>query len=211
MSFEHEYAILGGWNRAYVGRWIGSAAGVAASATVFLTLGAVNLAKALGWAEIVPPLIMWPLGAGAWYIVMYGIFNQYVWKIKPLAAVLNVPDLSGTWECVGKSLNLDKSIAHEWSGTVTVWQTWDKLKIRLKTPQSGSESISAALLHDPTEGYRLMYHYKNDPRLDQPELKSHRGFAELVFSLDGKSADGEYFNGQGRYTFGTMALNRRTK
>jgi hypothetical protein len=34
------------------------------------------------------------------------------------------------------------------------------------------------------------------------------GFSELVFSKDLVSAEGEYFNGHGRYTFGTMHLTR---
>lgn len=211
MALEHEYTLLGGWSRSNVGRWIGVAAGAAASVTVFLTLGAVNLARALGWAPALPPLVLWPLGAGVWYVAIYWVFDRYAWKFKPLAAVLQVPDLSGTWDCEGRSLDAQKNVVYEWSGTVTIWQSWDKLKVRLKTTQSGSQSIAAALLFDPTEGYRLMYHYRNDPRVDQGELAAHRGFSEIVFAANCKTAEGEYFNGHGRYTFGTMKLTRRKK
>ena len=40
------------------------------------------------------------------------------------------------------------------------------------------------------------------------ELKSHRGFAEIVFNKSLDAGEGEYFNGHGRYTFGTMKLKR---
>lgn len=211
MALEHEYTLLGGWSRSNVGRWIGVAAGAAASATVFLTLGAVNLARTLGWSPALPPLILWPLGAGMWYVAIYWVFDRYAWKFKPLAAVLRVPDLSDTWDCEGRSLDAQKNVLYAWSGTVTIWQSWDKLKVRLATAQSGSQSISAALLFDPTEGYRLMYHYRNDPRVDQGELTTHRGFSEIVFASNCETAEGEYFNGHGRYTFGTMKLTRRKR
>jgi len=53
-----------------------------------------------------------------------------------------------------------------------------------------------------------MYHYKNQPRLNAPELSAHHGFAELTFLADGRTASGEYFNGRGRNSFGTMTLRR---
>jgi len=66
-------------------------------------------------------------------------------------------------------------------------------------------------VHDQADGFRLLYNYKNDPNIDEPDLAAHRGSAELVFSADLLTAKGEYFNGHGRYTFGTMKLTRRGK
>ena len=37
----------------------------------------------------------------------------------------------------------------------------------------------------------------------------HLGFCDLNFAKDLKSAEGEYFNGHGRNTFGVMHLTRR--
>jgi len=58
------------------------------------------------------------------------------------------------------------------------------------------------------EFWRILYNYRNDPRIGETELKNHSGFAELIFSKDRTSAEGEYFNGHGRSTFGTMKLER---
>jgi hypothetical protein len=209
MATEHEYALLGGLNRSAVGRWLGLVAAGAASATVFITLAAIDLSQRFGWSPSVPPLVLWPLGAGFWYLVIYWLFDRHAWRLKPISALLQLPNLNGEWEVSGRSLNSDSQVVFEWSGIITIWQSWDKLKIRLKTSQSGSESIAAALLHDPTEGFRLLYHYRNLPRADQGELQSHRGFAEICFQHDCMAGEGEYFNGLGRATFGAMTLKRR--
>ena len=41
-----------------------------------------------------------------------------------------------------------------------------------------------------------------------PDLQSHRGYAEITFAADMKRGEGEYFNGLGRFTFGTMILTK---
>lgn len=68
--------------------------------------------------------------------------------------------------------------------------------------------MSAALICDAADGFRLFYSYKNDPAINETDLKSHRGSAEITFSKDLQSGEGEYFNGHGRYTFGRMSLKR---
>ena len=78
----------------------------------------------------------------------------------------------------------------------------------MKTSQSGSNSISAALVWDDIDGYVLLYHYQNDPKLGETELRAHRGFAEITFHKDLRSGEGEYFNGHGRNTFGRMRLTK---
>jgi hypothetical protein len=40
-------------------------------------------------------------------------------------------------------------------------------------------------------------------------LNSHRGSEELTFSKDLPSAEGEYFNGHGRYNYRTIQLTRK--
>ena len=117
--------------------------------------------------------------------------------------------MSGDWICKGQTLNPDGTPSYDWDGTITIIQSWDKLRVRLKTTQSGSNSITAALIWDEADGYRLLYNYRNDPKIGEADLKSHLGFAELTFDKDRTSADGEYFNGHGRFTFGTMHLVRR--
>lgn len=168
----------------------------------------MDVATALGLSPNLPPVVFSLISAGVVYGALYWVLNTYGWKMGPIAKVLKVPDISGDWRCSGKSLNAAREVTYEWEGTVTIVQRWDRLRVRLRTSQSGSQSVSAAILHDEADGWRLMYHYRNDPKIDEPELKAHRGFAELVFDRDLTGAHGEYFNGDGRFTFGTMQLTR---
>ena len=208
---EHEYSVLGGLNRAAIGRYLSIAASLIAAGLGAGVVLLIDLAKTLGWAGHVPALVLWPLTAGLIYSVLYWWFESRVWKQPKLAGLLKVPDLAGIWHCDDQTINPDKTLGQKWDGEVTIIQSWDKLRIRLKTLQSGSNSIAAALVHDQADGFRLLYNYKNDPNIDEPDLVAHRGSAELVFSADLQTAKGEYFNGHGRYTFGTMKLTRRGK
>lgn len=206
---EHEYALLGGMNRARIGRYISLASATISGLMVFSLLTVVDLAKEYGLPANAPPTLLSLLGAGAVFSVLYWFFDHYVWRWPAVAGLLKVPDLAGEWECLGKSLNDKGETLFDWKGIITIVQSWDKLRIRLKTERSGSNSIAAALSFDAADGFRLLYHYQNDPNVDQPDLAPHRGFASITFAPDQKSGDGEYFNGRGRMTFGIMALRRR--
>jgi hypothetical protein len=208
---EHEYALLGGMNRAMIGRYLSIIAASISAIIVFLFLSLIDLAKRFGLSITLTPAILSLVGAGVVFTVLYALFNRYAWRWAPMARWLKVPDLSGTWSCEGKTLNHDGTLRQAWEGEVTIVQSWDKLRIHLKTAESGSDSISAALMCDEATGYHLLYHYRNHPRIAAPNLAAHRGFAELVFSKDLRSVKGEYFNGQGRFTFGTMELRRVRK
>ena len=206
---EHEYSVLGGLNRAAIGRYLSIAASAIAASLGTIAAWLIDLAKRIGIAEHVPALVLWPLTAGLIYMGLYWIFESRIWKWRRLSDLLKVPDLSGTWDCKGETLSEGRAV---WVGEVTIVQSWDKLRVRLKTDQSGSNSVAAALVFDQADGgFRLLYNYKNEPRIGEAELKGHRGSAELIFASDLQIAEGEYFNGHGRYTYGTIKLTRRGK
>jgi hypothetical protein len=208
MNQEHEYVLLGGVNRGKVGRYLALASASVSAAIVFVLLTIVDIASRFGIPANLPPDVLSLVGAGSVFGVLYWFFNRYAWRWGVLAQLLKVPNLSGEWVCSGESLNSEGAIQYVWVGSVTITQSWDKLRVRLKTAQSGSNSISAAVVRDEIDGFILLYHYQNDPRIGEPELRSHRGFAEITFSKDLKSGEGDYFNGHGRYTFGRMKLTR---
>lgn len=207
MTLEHEYALLGGYNRTHVGRWLGSVAALLSGAVVFLLLSAVDVAAAWGVNVNLPPTILSLVGAGAVYGALYWFFDRHAWKYRPMGTFLKVPNLSGQWECEGTPL--ESGDAEPWTGTATIVQSWDRLRIHLRTAKSISNSIAAALQHDAAAGYRLMYHYRNEPLPNERDLAPHHGFAEITFTQDLKEASGDYFNGRGRNTFGTMILKRK--
>ena len=205
---DHEYALIEGVNRSKVGRYLTLIASSVSALIVLLVLSIIDIAKAIGLPVNIPPSVMSLIGASAVFGVLYWLFNKYAWKARHIERLLNVPNLSGQWECRGESLNHDGDVEYTWEGTVTIVQSWDRIRVRLKTQKSGSNSISAALVNDEVDGFRLLYNYRNDPVLGEPDLKSHIGFSEIVFDKNISLAEGTYYNGHGRTTFGRMFLRK---
>lgn len=195
-------------NRSHVGRMIGALAAAVTSLLVFLILLFFDLASHLGLPSNVPPILLSLLLTGIMFWALYLIFSRYAWRWPILSRLLLVADVSGEWSCNGRTLDNDGSVKFEWSGTITILQSWDKIRVRLKTQQSESLSIAAAFVVEGGDGFRLLYHYQNQPRIGEPELGAHRGFCDLLFDRKLQSAEGDYFNGFGRVTFGRMSLTR---
>ena len=208
MNQDHEYAVLGGVNRAKVGRYLALASASVSGGIVFLLLALADVAHRFGLPANLRPEVLSMAGAGSVFGVLYWLLNRFAWRWAGIAQWLKVPNLRGEWSCHGETINSEGAVKHTWRGALTITQNWDKLRVRLKTAQSSSNSIAAALVHDDIDGCVLLYHYQNDPRIGEPELRAHRGFAEITFAKDLKSAEGEYFNGHGRYTFGRMRLTK---
>lgn len=206
---SHEYVLLHGVSRTHVGRYLSIAAALVSAALVFLVLQAINLAETYGLNAHLTPSIMSLIGAATVYGILYWLFNRFLWRLSPIARALRIPDLSGKWLCQGTTLDETGAVAREWSGEIAIAQNWDRLRIRLTTEDSQSSSKVAAVMHDEAGGYRLLYNYANDPKIGQPELRSHIGFCDMTVSADQRSASGEYFNGRGRATFGRMEWSRQ--
>lgn len=207
---QHEYALVGGLNRAKVGRYVGTIAAFVSSFLVLILVSTFEMAKKYGLSESLPPAIFALVSASAVYTVLYWIFSVYIWRFRLLRSLLRVPDLNGQWHCEGRRLNIDGEVEEEWVGTITILQNWDKIRVALKTSKSQSDSITASLIWDKVSGYRLLYNYKNDPNNRNLHLQPHIGFVDLVFNGNCMSAEGQYFNGYRRFTFGTMVLRRKS-
>jgi len=52
-----------------------------------------------------------------------------------------------------------------------------------------------------------MYSYQNEPRIGDPELRTHVGYCELALDEKLQTAEGDYFNNRGRVT-ANNATNR---
>lgn len=202
----HEYAVIG-HSRAVWGRHLGTAAAVIASIGSAVAVAGFKLAQELGLGET-GQVILWPVTAALIFPFAHLAFDRWLWKWRRVSKLLKIPDLNGEWDCQGRTTSVDPP--REWTGTVTIDQTWEKIKVHLKTGQSSSHSISAALVHEPRVGYRLMYSYRNTPKIGEPELATHVGFCEFIFDEALTGADGEYFNNHGRTTSGRMRLTRKT-
>ncbi|TBY81736.1 hypothetical protein [Rhizobium leguminosarum] len=205
---EHEYTLLGGVSRLKIGRYLALVSATVSGFIVFVLLSSVDVAQRFGIAASLPPSILSFVGAGTVFTALSWILNRYAWRWKIINSLLQIPDLAGKWICTGTTMATDSNPPFDWSGEIIVIQTWDRIRVRLKTATSASNSRSAALIKDEADGWRLFYSYRNEPNIDQPELSAHRGFSEILFDPGLNTGSGEYFNGHGRYTFGTMSLER---
>jgi hypothetical protein len=210
MNTDHEYALVGGINRSTVGRYIASIAAALSAVLVFLVLLFVDVATPLGISPNVPPSVFSLISAAGVYTGLYFLFCKYLWRWKFIADLIQLPDISGRWNCYAESSYSDDrhSDGTAWEAVVKISQTWDKIFITLTTEKSRSESVSAALIAEGNGNFRLLYHYKNDPRRFEDGLNAHHGFVDIIISEDLRSADGVYFTGRGRTTFGTMKWER---
>lgn len=143
------------------------------------------------------------------FAALYILFDKVLWKLNWLRKVLLVPDLNGTWKCIGHTiLKNGKYNDIDWSAGVSITQSWSKILIHLRTSQSESKSISASLFHENGVGFRLLYQYNNKPNVDELDLKNHSGCSELLFNEDITKGEGSYYTDRHRTTVGKMSLTK---
>lgn len=185
-----------------------------------LAYAAITLApfanEAIHWAlarvATVSPLVSSSVSAIpvlAMFTAIYFAFDKWLWRFGSLRSLLLVPDLNGRWTCSGTTnLSSGSTVQSEWSGIVTIVQSWSRIQIHLKTANSASKSIAASVFHEPGIGYRLLYQYANVPHGDRLDLQKHSGFAELLFAESCNDAEGYYFTDRSRQTTGVMKIER---
>lgn len=201
----HEYCVQNAFNRSHIGRYIYLVA------MVFSWILIYGFLKINGELSPLENIVISSLSTGFLFTGCYFLFDKWIWKWSLVFRILKYPDISGEWHCVGKTSyqEINDKIVEcadtEWKGKVTIIQTWDKLRIRMETDYSTSESISAAIICDELGFYKVLYSYKNEPKdLNHKELRLHLGFVELELNKDTKSATAKYYNVSGRRTFGSM-------
>lgn len=195
----HDYAVFG-HDRSRIGRWLGVVSIVVAGGISQLLAWGYNLTGMDAFMRAT-------VATGLVYAFLHWLFNKWAWKIP----IFKIPDLNGTWNLNGKTLNEDGTIRFDWAGSVGIEQNWKKISIHLKTKNSQSSSYTATLSkrHGPIGGWMLSYSYKNEPELEQShELAPHKGYCEIEINKEITIANASYFNSGGRKTFGTMSLRK---
>ncbi|PCF93875.1 pancortin-3 [Vreelandella nigrificans] len=195
----HDYAVFG-HDRSAIGRWLGFISIALSGGIAQLLAIASNLSGIDAFTKAT-------ITTGIVYFFLHWIFNKWVWKVS----FFEVPNINGTWELKGKTLNEDGTTKYDWEGSIGIEQTWKNIQIHLKTKKSQSESYTATLSRrfGPTGGWLLSYSYKNEPEIEQShELNSHKGYCEVEFNKELTVGKASYFNSAGRKTFGVMNLRR---
>jgi len=155
-----------------------------------------------------PDLILWPITGTVIFGSLFLIFNKYIWRTARLRGFLGVPDFEGKWDVLGQSYDAENNPKYAWSGTIEITQCYEKITVHLRSKQSSSKSISAAVVNEGRAGYRLIYSYQNRPDSGEKELIPHLGHCDFLFDRGLTTAHGNYFNGGGRMTHGTMTLTK---
>ncbi|MGN8022173.1 Cap15 family CBASS effector [Phyllobacterium sp. 22229] len=200
---EHEYSVVG-HSRTSIGRYLAIFSAIVASTFTGAGVGLANLAATWGLPSWTQSILMVPISAAVVYLIVHFIFNKWGWKL--LSFVSSIPNIDGQWECKGQTIE-NEAVKYEWSGAVHISQNWEKIRVYLRTAQSASSSVSAALVPEGGKRWMLMYSYRNEPRTGEP-LNPHLGYCELSFDPGSKRAEGDYFNARGRGTCGKMILTR---
>lgn len=206
----HEYSIIG-HSRAKIGRSLGTAAGILASFSALVASAALDLATRLGFAEGTPRILLFPLTAALFYSIGHWAFDNWIWRWPMAYQWLNIPNLAGTWDCLGTTdSDLPPGVSKGWKGILTITQTWEKIRVYVDVEGSSrSRSVAASLIREPGRGVILMYSYRNEPDIAQKGLSPHVGYCELTFNEALDQAHGEYFNNKGRVSHGHMELKRK--
>ena len=196
----HDYAIFG-HDRVAIGRWLGVGSILLAGglSQVISYAGSLTGWEAFGNATIT---------TGAIYFALHWLFNKWVWKVK----ILEVPDISGEWSIVGRTLDEQGNVRWDWKGDIGIAQDWKQILIHLKTETSQSWSYTATFSKrsGPLGGWLLSYSYANTPEIESShELNAHKGYCEAELNTDLTAGKIRYFNHNGRNTFGVIEMKRK--
>lgn len=177
---------------------------------VTATIGAWVLPKLLLWMHLTVPWWFEAPSVMGMYMALHGAFDAWLWRWggRRLGCI-RVPDLNGEWLFEVRS-SFQPTVPV--SARVTIHQNWRGMSIRLKTDQSSSASVIAALLtNDPNE-FVLSYEFVNTPRQGAPAtMHVHRGSAEIRFpkgNVTTIEGTGEYYSGRDRQNQGTLEVSR---
>ncbi|MCE1271634.1 MAG: hypothetical protein LWW88_08730 [Acinetobacter sp.] len=180
----HEYCVHDGFNRSHAGKYVYSLATLISWILIYFLL------KLLGGLSPYWNIIISSAVTAVLFLTFYFLFDKWVWKTSLFFKILKYPDISGQWLCKGISDYQEENaemIRHnrEWEAQITILQSWDKVRIRLETEFSTSDSISAAIIYDEIEEYKVLYSYENKPKdLDHNELRIHRNKTQQLDHLN---------------------------
>lgn len=149
-------------------------------------------------------------------LVLIGLwFEHRLWRTKAINALLNRPDLRGTWRCEMQSNHKDKETGKPIPPIhcfAAVTQSFSELQLHMMTPESQSWLIASDIRKSQRgSGYQAVGVYTNQPGI-HARLRSeiHRGTVWLdTHGSDWRpeSLTGEYWTD--RDTKGSLTLSHR--
>ena len=147
-------------------------------------------------------------------ILLLFAFEQWLWRVPPLARLLHCPVLRGTWKGQLQSNWIDPATGHGIPAIelyVVVRQTYSTISLRLMTTESTSRSLVASLEAPHDDVPRLASTYQNIPGLlIQDRSRIHHGALMLeVYGNPANRLGGSYWTD--RDTKGQLSLDSRAE
>ena len=129
--------------------------------------------------------------------IIMAIFEKTAWRWPLLSKIHNVPILFANY--VG-SLKTDYD-QNERNCELTIEQSFTTIKVKFKTGESSSHSITASIIND-NGTQKLIYTYLNSPRA---ELQSPIHYGTVILDIDNPNQlEGNYYTNRG--TKGSMSF-----
>lgn len=139
------------------------------------------------------------IGVTFLYALIYGFFDNYIWKWKPLRKVLNVPDLNGHWEGELTSATYQTTIHMD----LNIKQTWSKISFVSTFPKSKSESNVASIFIERDGIVKVGFGFINHSR----ELPHQYDGYNILDLDDDNHLFGRYFNNRDNSNVGNRGGN----
>lgn len=184
--------------------------------TILLAFALISVVLAWGFYKILSiyqiPLPWWIESPSVlfFYGFIFIVFDKWAWKIFAKIGLIKTPQLNGKWKGYLKS-SFDEH-ATEVKATLTIYQTWTRIRISSATEHSSSYSETASIVLNAPEGNYLSYQYINEPKADAAnKLGIHRGTTRLFFNEKENTLYGEYFSGRGRQNYGSIFFKKTFK
>lgn len=184
----------------------------------YLAVSATSLTLSLRfvWTRLgLAPFIAVPSGF-ALYGILFLLFDQLVWRWKPLhqLRLVRVPALQGTWE--GELLSSASEYLKPHPVKLRIHQTWSTIQITLDSETSFSSSHMAWIRTISPMQYELRWEYLAEAKNPAQGLRfNHRGVTMLRFEAqDGlvvPEMKGDYYTQHGRDTNGIISVKMATK
>ncbi|HCR2979523.1 Cap15 family CBASS effector [Serratia marcescens] len=76
---DHEYSLLGGFNRVRIGQIIAIGASAISSLLILSLLSIFDIANKMGISANIPPALFSLIGAGSLFTLLYWFFNRHIW------------------------------------------------------------------------------------------------------------------------------------
>lgn len=139
------------------------------------------------------------IGVTFLYALIYGLFDNYIWKWRPLRKVLNVPDLNGHWEGKLTSATYQTTIHMD----LNIKQTWSKISFVSTFPKSKSESNVASIFIERDGIVKVGFGFINHSR----ELPHQYDGYNILDLDDDNHLFGRYFNNRDNSNVGNRGGN----